>query len=71
MATPTIRDYVGTLGVNASVLASDIQDLLDHSQNAYVIAKLSVRDVSILEENIVAMMDRIKAIRGDFARMSK
>jgi hypothetical protein len=66
MTTPTIRDYVGTLGVNASMLASDIQDLLDHSQNAWVIAKLSVPEVSILEENIIALRDRIEAIRGDF-----
>jgi len=71
MTTPTIRDYVGTLGVNASVLASDIQDLLDHPQNSWVISTLSVSGVLSLEEDIVAMMDRIKAIRGDFARMSE
>ena len=66
---PTNRDYIGTLMVNASVLAAEIQDLIDNPQNWRVIGQFVPSEIVDLENRIIAMRNEIKQLHGDFANI--
>ena len=62
----TTRDRLGTLGVNASVLANMIEELIDNSHLWYVIARMSDNEIEALESRVIAMRDEIMRHRGVF-----
>jgi hypothetical protein len=66
---PTVRDYTGTLMMNADALAYEIRQLLDLEQNAHIIGALNISDILEVENKVVEMRNRIKELRGDFANI--
>lgn len=69
MIAPTTRDYIGTLMVNASVLAEEIRELIDSEQNWQVIGRMKISEIVDLEDEVIEMRNRIDQLRGDFANI--